>query len=141
MNSLTSIYGGLVVFSILGFMATQSNVPLAEVVRSGITLTFVSFPAAIAQMPGSSLWSVVFFFMVLILGLDTQFTVVEICTTAIMDGFSQVCHFTTWKIIVFSVSDTVKTPTTGLCRTMLRLFPAGIAPNDRFWHLLGRFIG
>ena len=89
-NSLTSIYGGLVVFSILGFMATQSNVPLAEVVRSGITLTFVSFPAAIAQMPGSSLWSVVFFFMVLILGLDTQFTVVEICTTAIMDGFSQV---------------------------------------------------
>ena len=90
-NSLTSIYGGLVVFSILGFMATQSNVPLDEVVRSGITLTFVSFPAAISQMPGSSVWSIVFFFMVLILGLDTQFTVVEICTTAIMDGFPQVC--------------------------------------------------
>ena len=89
-NSLTSIYGGLVVFSILGFMAKQSNVPLDQVVRSGITLTFVSFPAAISQMPGSSVWSIVFFFMVLILGLDTQFTVVEICTTAIMDGFPQV---------------------------------------------------
>ena len=74
-------------------MATQSNVPLADVVRSGITLTFVSFPAAIAQMPGSGVWSIVFFFMVLILGLDTQFTVVEICTTAIMDGFPQVKYY------------------------------------------------
>ena len=79
------------VFSILGFMAAESNVPLAQVVRSGITLTFVSFPAAIAQMPGSSLWAIVFFFMVLLLGLDTQFTVVEICTNAIMDAFPEVC--------------------------------------------------
>ena len=39
-------------------------------------------------MPGASIWSVVFFFMVLLLGLDTQFTVVEICTTAVFDMFS-----------------------------------------------------
>ena len=68
-------------------MAKRSNTELSKVVRSGITLAFVSFPAAIAEMPGSVAWSCIFFFMVLLLGLDTQFTVVEICTTAIMDYF------------------------------------------------------
>jgi len=68
-NSLTSLYGGFVVFSILGFMAYQSNTSMRHVVRSGITLAFVSFPAAIAQMPGSVYWSILFFFMVLLLGL------------------------------------------------------------------------
>jgi len=86
-NSLTSLYGGLSVFCVLGFMAKRSNTELSKVVRSGITLAFVSFPAAIAEMPGSVAWSCIFFFMVLLLGLDTQFTVVEICTTAIMDYF------------------------------------------------------
>ena len=86
-NSLTSLYGGLSVFCVLGFMAKRSNTELSKVVRSGITLAFVSFPAAIAEMPGAVAWSCIFFFMVLLLGLDTQFTVVEICTTAIMDYF------------------------------------------------------
>ena len=43
--------------------------------------------AAIGEMPGASIWSLIFFFMVLLLGLDTQFTVVEICTTALFDMF------------------------------------------------------
>ena len=42
-------------------------------------------------MPGSAAWSIVFFFMVLLLGMDTQFTVVEICTRALIDMFPQVC--------------------------------------------------
>ena len=68
-------------------MARQSHTDMKNVVRSGITLAFVSFPAAIAQMPGSVFWALIFFFMVLVLGLDTQFTVVEICTTALFDAF------------------------------------------------------
>ena len=65
----------------------QSNSAMNEVVSSGITLVFVSFPTAIADMPGASFWAILFFFMVLLLGLDTQFTVVEICTTAVIDAF------------------------------------------------------
>ena len=74
-------------FSVLGFMARQAHTEMKSVVRSGITLAFVSFPAAIAEMPGSVFWALTFFFMVLLLGLDTQFTVVEICTTALFDAF------------------------------------------------------
>jgi len=43
-NSATSIFGGLVVFSILGFMAKTTSTKMSEVVRSGMTLAFVSFP-------------------------------------------------------------------------------------------------
>jgi len=86
-NSLTSIYGGFVVFSVLGFMARKSHTDMKNVVRSGITLAYVSFPSAIADMPGSTFWAVLFYVMVLLLGLDTQFTVVEICVTAILDAF------------------------------------------------------
>ena len=75
------------VFSVLGFMARKSHTELKDVVSSGITLAYVSFPSAIADMPGSTFWAVLFYVMVLLLGLDTQFTVVEICTTAVLDAF------------------------------------------------------
>ena len=35
MNSATSIYGGVAIFSVLGFMATQQGVPVSEVADKG----------------------------------------------------------------------------------------------------------
>ena len=40
-NSLTSIYAGLVVFGVLGYMAAQKGVGVADVIDSGPALTFV----------------------------------------------------------------------------------------------------
>ena len=34
-NSGTSLYGGFVIFSVLGFMAQKQQVPVSEVVKSG----------------------------------------------------------------------------------------------------------
>ncbi|XP_070709608.1 sodium- and chloride-dependent GABA transporter 2-like [Pempheris klunzingeri] len=87
LNSATSIFAGFAVFSVLGFMAHELDVPLEEVVSSGPGLAFIAYPKALSLLPGSSFWAVLFFLMLLFLGLDSQFVCVESLATAITDMF------------------------------------------------------
>ncbi|XP_049616193.1 sodium- and chloride-dependent betaine transporter [Syngnathus scovelli] len=87
LNSVTSIFAGFVVFSMLGFMALNLDVALEDIIHSGPTLAFIAYPRALSMLPGSTFWTVVFFFMMLLLGLDTQFVCVESLATAISDLF------------------------------------------------------
>ncbi|XP_076330985.1 sodium- and chloride-dependent GABA transporter 2-like [Tachypleus tridentatus] len=89
-NSGTSLYAGFAIFSVLGFMAKESGVPVSEVAESGPGLAFIVYPKAISEMPLSPLWSVIFFLMVLILGLDSQFVCVEGVITAVVDSFPEI---------------------------------------------------
>lgn len=86
-NSGTSFYGGFVIFSVLGFMAQKQGVEVKDVVKAGPGLAFVAYPEAVAQMPLAPLWSVLFFFMVFLLGLDSEFVGIEGFVTAIVDLF------------------------------------------------------
>ncbi|TKS90829.1 Sodium- and chloride-dependent GABA transporter 3 [Collichthys lucidus] len=87
LNSATSIFAGFAVFSVLGFMAYELEVSIDNVVSGGPGLVFVTYPKAMSMMPVSSLWAVLFFIMLLFLGLDTQFVCVESLATAITDMF------------------------------------------------------
>jgi len=69
MNSLTSVFAGVVVFAILGNLAEGGDV--SKVIQGGIGLAFVAYPEAVLKMDPPPLWSFFFFFMLINLALSS----------------------------------------------------------------------
>ncbi|KAL6463846.1 hypothetical protein MHYP_G00282370 [Metynnis hypsauchen] len=88
-NSVTSILAGFVIFSAFGYMSYLQNIPVSEIAVDGPGLVFVVYPQAFVTMPVAPMWAVFFFFMLLCLGLDSQFAMVEVMVTSLMDSYSK----------------------------------------------------
>ncbi|XP_037028827.1 sodium-dependent neutral amino acid transporter B(0)AT3 isoform X1 [Bradysia coprophila] len=109
-NCTTSMFAGVVVFSVIGFKATstydkcleeraalihanQSNtiLPVCDLQKeldnsaSGTGLAFIIFTEAINQFPGAQFWAVLFFLMLFTLGIDSQFGTLEGVATSLVD--------------------------------------------------------
>ncbi|XP_078602962.1 sodium- and chloride-dependent glycine transporter 1-like isoform X1 [Branchiostoma floridae x Branchiostoma japonicum] len=103
-NCCTSVFAGVVVFSILGHMAHKLDMDVKDVVANGPGLVFVAYPEALTLLPVAPLWSVLFFFMIFTVGLDTQFVMLETCITGICDEFPHIMgKYKTWVLLVVSV--------------------------------------
>ncbi|XP_054710961.1 sodium-dependent noradrenaline transporter-like [Uloborus diversus] len=94
-NSFTSFYSGFVIFIFLGYMAHKQGVPINTVATDGHGLVFQVYPEAIATLPGGQFWAVLFFIMLLSLGLDSAMGGLESVITGIMDEFKE--FFDRWK--------------------------------------------
>ncbi|KAL1490958.1 hypothetical protein ABEB36_011627 [Hypothenemus hampei] len=89
-NSATSFVSGFVIFSVLGYMAHATGRSITDVATEGPGLVFIVYPAAIATMPGSIFWALIFFMMLLTLGLDSSFGGSEAIITALSDEFPKI---------------------------------------------------
>lgn len=98
-NYLTAFYAGFAVFSILGFLAHSINVDISVVATSGPGLSFVAFPEAILLMPVPQLWAILFFFMMIILGLGSTFAPVQMVITTIIDHWPHLRQ-SEWKVTI-----------------------------------------
>lgn len=86
----TSFIAGLAVFATLGGMAYASTmagnaVPVEEVVGEGPGLAFVAFPYALAQLPHAAWFGLIFFSSLLLLGIDSAFSITESVLASIVD--------------------------------------------------------
>lgn len=86
-NCGTSIFAGLVIFSVLGFMALEKGVGIEDVADDGPGLAFVVYPEALSRMPVSPMWAVFFFIMMATLGFGSEFSIIECVLSAIGDEF------------------------------------------------------
>ncbi|XP_041377036.1 sodium-dependent dopamine transporter-like isoform X2 [Gigantopelta aegis] len=89
-NSFTSLFSGFVIFSYLGYMSLKTHKPIDQVATEGPGLVFIVYPEAIATLPGSTGWAVIFFFMLISLGVDSAFGGLESPLTGLRDEFHSV---------------------------------------------------
>ncbi|ANZ26495.1 MULTISPECIES: sodium-dependent transporter [Rhodococcus] len=84
-NSSFEILAGIGVFSALGFMAQAQGVAVDEVVSGGIGLAFIAFPTIVSEMPGGSLFGLLFFGSLVFAGFTSLISIIQVCVSAVED--------------------------------------------------------
>lgn len=99
LDTVTSVISGVIIFGILGNLAHETgSTDIGKVVQGGTGLAFVSYPDAIAKfqwMP--QIFSVVFFFMLFVLGVGTNVGLCVCLTNVLRDRFAGLSHV--WAIV------------------------------------------
>ena len=72
-NCLTSLLYGVVVFAGLGYMAKRLKVDIEYFLQDGIGLVFIVYPEILATFKYASFFAIIFFVMLLTLGMDSAF--------------------------------------------------------------------
>ncbi|UJR35040.1 hypothetical protein I4U23_027816 [Adineta vaga] len=88
-DCFTSVFAGFAIFSVLGYMSFKTGLPIEQVAKAGPGLAFIAYPQALASMPGGPFWAVIFFFMLLTLGLDSQFAFADVIISGLLDTFKR----------------------------------------------------
>lgn len=86
-NCFSSVFAGFGVFSFLGHMAYKNCIKVEDVVASGPGLAFIAYPEAMSLLPASQFFSALFFIMLVTLGLDSQFAMVDVLIAGFLDEF------------------------------------------------------
>ena len=61
----------------LGYLAKTTGKHISEVANSGPGLIFVAYPTALSKLPFSTAFNIIFFLMIMFIGLDTQVNILK----------------------------------------------------------------
>ncbi|QCX26147.1 sodium-dependent transporter [Nocardioides jishulii] len=86
-NSSFELLAGIGVFAALGFLAQAKGAEVGDVVEGGVGLAFIVFPTIISEAPLGALIGVLFFGSLVIAGLTSLVSVLEVVVSAIRDKF------------------------------------------------------
>ncbi|MFH7324810.1 sodium-dependent transporter [Aeromicrobium sp. JJY06] len=86
-NSSFELLAGIGVFAALGFMAQAQGVAVDEVVGGGVGLAFITFPTIIGEATGGALIGVLFFGSLVVAGITSLVSVLEVVVSAVRDKF------------------------------------------------------
>jgi NSS family neurotransmitter:Na+ symporter len=88
-DAATAFVGGFAVFATLGYYSYQTGLPVSEVVQTGPQLAFITYPTIIRLLPfGSVIFGVLFFLMILTLGIDSAFSLVEAGAASLIEKYN-----------------------------------------------------
>ncbi|XP_055596970.1 sodium-dependent nutrient amino acid transporter 1-like [Uranotaenia lowii] len=118
LDTFTSMIAGCIVFGVIGHLAHVTNQSdITGVVKSGPGLTFETYPDALAKFDWvPQLFSVLFFFMLFLLGIGTLIGIVTSVITAIHD---QNPHWKRWKVVLVVAG-------LGFCIGLVYVTPGGL---------------
>ena len=72
-DCFTGVFAGFAVFATIGFLASSIGETVEKyATSSGPGLAFITYPEALSRMPASPFFSIIFFLMLLALGLGSQ---------------------------------------------------------------------
>ena len=91
-NSGTSIYAAIVVFSVLGHQSKVTGLKLSEI-GGGPGLAFIAFGEGLTLLAPSTLWSILFFLMLLSLGMGSMFGGME----SVLASMGDIRPFKRWR--------------------------------------------
>jgi NSS family neurotransmitter:Na+ symporter len=87
-NSGFELLAGIGVFAALGFISQAQNLPIGEAAGGGgVGLAFIAFPTIISEAPAGALLGVLFFASLVIAGLTSLVSVIEVVISAVRDKF------------------------------------------------------
>jgi len=84
-DAAIALLSGFVVFTTLGHMAHTGQGSIQDLAASGPSLAFIVFPKALSLIPGAPFFAIFFFLTLLLLGIDSLFSLVEGITTTLHD--------------------------------------------------------
>ncbi|XP_063533973.1 sodium-dependent nutrient amino acid transporter 1-like [Cydia strobilella] len=91
LDTFTSLLSGITIFGIMGNLAHVLQRPVKEVVGTGGTgLAFISYPDSIAKTAVPQLFSVLFFLMMVVLGVGSAVALLLAINTVLIDSFPRV---------------------------------------------------